>query len=205
MKKAIIIATTVAILGGSAFAYTAYAQNHHRHGRHQIAAADLSAYADARIAALRAGLVLNADQQKLWSPVETAMRDVAKKRIDTREKMRAELQARREAGTPRLDPVERMRRGADRMTERAGDLKKLADATQPLYASLDEGQKRRFDMLSRAGMRPHMNQERRNWRRFGQDEQEQRMGPGKGDRFEQGGRQRTDWRGEDEAGADDRI
>jgi hypothetical protein len=37
-----------------------------------------------------------------------------------------------------------MRREADYLTDRAADLRKLADAAGPLYGSLDEGQKRRF-------------------------------------------------------------
>ena len=43
---------------------------------------DRAAFADARIAAVHAGLKLNADQEKLWPPVETAVRDFAKLRID---------------------------------------------------------------------------------------------------------------------------
>jgi hypothetical protein len=203
MKKALIIATTLAVLGGSAVAYTAYAQGYYGHGRYRADAADLAAFADARIAALRAGLALNADQQKLWPPVETALKEMAKKRIDTREKFRAEMLARRESGVS-PDPVERMRRGADRMAERSSDLKKLADATQPLYASLDEAQKRRFDALARAGMRNQMHEERRHWRRFGQNEPEHRMGPRHHDRFDRDGRQRTGWQDEDHD-SNDRI
>jgi hypothetical protein len=37
------------------------------------------------------------------------------------------------------------------MTTRAAGLKKLADASEPLYKSLDEGQKHRFTMLMRMG------------------------------------------------------
>ncbi len=175
MKKALIIATTVAVLGGSGLAYTAYAQGYYGHGRYRADAADLNAYADARIAALRAGLALNAEQQKHWGPVETALKEMAKKRIDNREKFRAERMAQRESGV-RPDPVERMRRGADRMTERGSDLKRLADATAPLYASLDEAQKRRFDMLARSGMRSQMKEERGHWRRHGENER-RGMGP----------------------------
>jgi hypothetical protein len=37
------------------------------------------------------------------------------------------------------------------MTERAAGLKKLADAAEPLYKTLDEGQKHRFATLMRMG------------------------------------------------------
>jgi hypothetical protein len=37
-----------------------------------------------------------------------------------------------------------MRSEADYLSDRAGDLRKLADAAGPLYGSLDDGQRRRF-------------------------------------------------------------
>ena len=43
---------------------------------------DRAAFADARIAAVHAGLEAYADQEKLWPPVEAAVRDFAKLRID---------------------------------------------------------------------------------------------------------------------------
>jgi hypothetical protein len=51
------------------------------------------------------------------------------------------------------DPVERLRQRATALSETSAALKKLADATDPLYKSLDENQKRRFAILNRlAGM-----------------------------------------------------
>jgi hypothetical protein len=47
------------------------------------------------------------------------------------------------------DPAERLRQRAATMTDVGAALKKLADATDPLYKSLDENQKRRFAILSR--------------------------------------------------------
>ena len=45
----------------------------------------------------------------------------------------------------------RLRDRADRMAETAAGLKKIADAADPLYKSLDDGQKRRLSMLTRMG------------------------------------------------------
>ena len=45
----------------------------------------------------------------------------------------------------------RLRDRADRMAETAACLKKIADAADPLYKSLDDGQKRRLSMLTRMG------------------------------------------------------
>jgi hypothetical protein len=47
------------------------------------------------------------------------------------------------------DPVERLRQRATALSETGAALKKLADATDPLYKSLDENQKRRFAILNR--------------------------------------------------------
>ena len=108
---------------------------------------DRQAFADARIAALHAGLKLNADQEKLWPPVEEAMRAVAKVRREQREAGRE--RGGREAFERDLPGA--LRGLADAGTARADALRKLADATGPLYATLDEGQKRRALVLARPG------------------------------------------------------
>jgi hypothetical protein len=183
MRKAVIAAIAVVVVaGGSAIAYSAYA----RHdgwgpGRMHFGRMnpdDRAAYADARIAALKAGLRLSAEQEKLWPPVETTLKDLAAKRITRQEERRAEWRERREQREEsrrdgqnrderraereqRVNPIERLRKGADRMSERGADLKRLADATEPLYNSLDDGQKRRFSALAHAGMRRHAQHMRR--------------------------------------------
>ena len=130
-------------------------------------AADVAAFTDARIAALKAGLKLTADQEKNWPAVETALRDNAKERA-MRMNARAE---RREAGRdntaarPAPDAIARMREGSDALTARAAGLKKLADASEPLYKSLDDGQRRRFGELLRMGGRGGMGHH--HWRHRG--------------------------------------
>jgi zinc resistance-associated protein len=118
-------------------------------------AADVAAFADARIAGLKAGLKLTAEQEKNWPAVETAMRDLAKQRAD-RMKARAERREARRGGdntATRPDLIARLRQGADAMTARAASLKKLADASAPLYNSLDDSQKHRFAAMLRMGGR----------------------------------------------------
>lgn len=106
-------------------------------------AEDASAFADARIAGLKAALRLTPEQDKLWPPVEAAMRDLAKQRFER-------MSAMRDAPRP-ADPIERLSRRADAMTAMGGSLKRLADAAGPLHQSLDESQKRRLAMVMRAG------------------------------------------------------
>lgn len=204
MKKGLIVAATaVVLLGVSAAGYHAYARyDGWGHGRHhaRMSTSDMAAYADARIAALRAGLALTPEQQGLWPPVETTLKELAQKHIERRDQFRAERAERRDRAErrergERRDPVERLRRGAERLSERGADMKRLADAAEPLYQSLDEAQKRRFDRLARAGMRAELHQEDRQWRRGhhdGRGRHLERRGHGH-DEHRQHRRERTHW------------
>src|SRR6202043_4028638 len=49
------------------------------------------------------------------------------------------------------DPVARLRERADIMATSAAALKKIADAADPLYKTLDDGQKRRLTFLTHRG------------------------------------------------------
>jgi hypothetical protein len=124
--------------------------------RWRPSAEDVSAMTDARIAGLKAGLRLSAEQEKHWPAVEGAIRDLAKRRADRLREFADRMNERREARRggnppPAPDAIARLRRGADAMTVGAGAMKKLADAAEPLYQSLDDGQKRRFGVLLRTG------------------------------------------------------
>jgi zinc resistance-associated protein len=113
---------------------------------------DRAALLDARIAALRTGLKLTPDQEKNWPAVETALRDLAKQRA-TRAEQRREVREKRAKGDAvTRDPIELLRTRAEIMSERAAGLKRLADASEPLYRSLDDGQKRRLQVLARQAM-----------------------------------------------------
>ena len=98
-------------------------------------------FGEARLAALKAGLILTPEQAKNWPAFEQAARDFGKMRMDRRMAMRS--------APASDDAVDRLRRRATAMSETGAALKKLADATEPLYKSLDEHQKRRFAALNR--------------------------------------------------------
>jgi len=146
-----------AIAGVAALAIAAstavYAQHQHwfgggMMGHQRLSAEDRAALADARIAAVHAGLKLTSDQEKLWPPVEGAVRDLVKIRID-RAKARESSAAKTDE--QQVDPVTRLRDRAERMAATAAALKKIADAADPLYKTLDDGQKRRLAMLTHHG------------------------------------------------------
>ncbi len=107
---------------------------------------DRAAFVDARIAAVHAGLKLTPDQEKLWPPVEAAVRDFAKLRID---RANARMKAQNDAKDQQDDdPVARLRERADTMAATAEAMKKIADAADPLYKTLDDAQKRRLAILT---------------------------------------------------------
>ena len=115
---------------------TVAAQDHSR--RADASANQISDQVDARIARIRADLRLTPEQEKNWAGFESAMRDIGKAdREITRRADRAQQQG-------PVDIVEQMRRGANSMSERSVEQKTLANAAQPLFASLNDQQKRRF-------------------------------------------------------------
>ena len=144
MWKIALAGTTALAIAGATLAYAQQGSDTRQFGpRWRMSAEDVSAFGDARIAALHAGLKLSAEQEKNWPAVEGALRDLAKQRS-------AWFAARASADRPK-DPVERLALRADALTQRGAALKKLADAAGPLYKSLDERQQRRFVMLARLG------------------------------------------------------
>ncbi|MCK1422193.1 Spy/CpxP family protein refolding chaperone [Bradyrhizobium sp. 147] len=147
MRKFTIAAIAVLSVAGSGAVYAQYHRPWMERFHHmRMNPEDRAAFIDARIAAVHAGLKLNADQEKLWPPVEAAVRDFAKLRIDR-------ANARMNAGpgdTDRPeDPIARLRQRAEDMGASSAALKKIADAADPLYKTLDEGQKRRLAVLTR--------------------------------------------------------
>ena len=146
MRKFAIAAVAVLAIAGST---AVYAQHRHwGHGFSRISPEDRAAYADARIAAVHAGLKLTADQEKLWPPVETAVKELAKLRID---RANARMNPPKDDSSQQKpdDPVSRLRDRADNMAATATAMKKIADAADPLYKTLDDGQKRRLAVLTR--------------------------------------------------------
>jgi hypothetical protein len=121
-------------------------------GRMQHWAADHEAMLDAKLAGLKAGLRLTPDQDKLWPPLETAIRDAAKLRTEQMKSMVERMHKMHETmaqGAPDevVSPVDRLEAMGRGMSARGAAIGKVAEAAKPLYASLDDSQKRRFVML----------------------------------------------------------
>jgi hypothetical protein len=146
MRKPLFLLTAAALVAGAALTGSAFAQDRLR--RAEVPANQISDQVDARTARIRADLRLTPEQENNWAGFESAMRDIGKKRADREITLRAD---RAQQKGP-VDIIEEMRRGADYMSERSVDQKKLADAAQPLFTSLNDQQKRRLtEELVRAG------------------------------------------------------
>lgn len=110
----------------------------------QLAEDSEAALLEAHLASMKIGLQLNDDQMKSWPAFEAAIRDAAKARWtrtkDARDRMNQ---------GERPTPIERMNIMADHLEKSAADLRKVASASQPLYASLNDTQKHSFGPLMR--------------------------------------------------------
>src|SRR5262245_60252751 len=105
MWKAALAGTAALVIAGSTLAY-AQARRPDGVARWQPNVEDMRAFGEARLAALKAGLLLTAEQERHWPAFEQAARELARVRM---ERMQAFAQARREP--PRtVDPIEGLRR-----------------------------------------------------------------------------------------------
>lgn len=138
MRKSVIFMMSAALLAGTALTGSAIARD--RSDRTELTAGQMTDRAEARTAKMKVDLNLTADQDKNWSGFASAMRDLSKKQADRRIALR-DARAQEHGAVDVLDEI---RKNADRQIERANDRKKLADAAQPLYTSLNEQQRNRF-------------------------------------------------------------
>src|SRR5271166_2101131 len=128
--------------------------------------ADHAALLDAKLAGLKAGLKLTPDQEKLWPPFEAAVRAAAQMRMEHMHDMMERMDEMRSMGEMGMrgemgmhgdmnmeeghmtSPIDRLDMMACRLTQAGEALKKVADAGKPLYASLEDSQKRIFGFLA---------------------------------------------------------
>ena len=138
MRKTLILVATAALLTGTAITGSAVARD--RSDRTELTLSQITDQASARAAQMKADLRLTAEQEKNWPAFETAVVDVWKKQAAQQIAWR-NAHAKQEGS---VDLIDEMRKDADEQIDRSNARKKLADAAQPLYSSLDDQQKRRF-------------------------------------------------------------
>jgi hypothetical protein len=108
-------------------------------GAPQLTADQIVASSDANIERIKTELNLTPDQEKNWAAFNSAMHYLGHNGAD-----RLNLRVARAKRDPPDDIIEQMRNEAQFLDDRAVDQRNVADAAEPLYASLDEKQKQVF-------------------------------------------------------------
>ena len=108
-------------------------------GAPQLTAEQIVANSDANIERIKKQLNLTPEQEKNWSGFNSAMHYLGHNGAD-----RLNLRIARAKRDPPDDIIEQMRNEAQFLNDRAVDQRNVADAAEPLFASLDEKQKKVF-------------------------------------------------------------
>ena len=141
MKRTLLgtfaVAATAAALPG--FATPAAAQTDQPPTHAELVQRWAEAALDTQLKSMKTSLRLSADQEKLWGPFKSTVKDGAKARV---------LALQKEQGD-NLSPMDRLNATAERVGQSAASLKKMVDAAEPLYATLDDAQKHKFITLGR--------------------------------------------------------
>ena len=108
-------------------------------GEPQLTAERIVANSDANIERIKNELKLTPEQEKHWTGFNSAMHYLGHNGAD-----RLNLRIARAKRDPPDDIIEQMRNEAQFLNDRAGDQRNVADAAEPLFASLDDKQKALF-------------------------------------------------------------
>jgi hypothetical protein len=108
-------------------------------GAPQLTADQIVANSDAYIERIKKELNLTPAQEKNWSSFSSAMHYLGHNGAD-----RLNLRVARAQRDPPDDIIEQMRNEAQFLVDRAQDQRNVADAAEPLFASLDDKQKQTF-------------------------------------------------------------
>ena len=108
-------------------------------GEPQLTAEQIVANSDANIERIKTELNLTPEQEKHWTGFNSAMHYLGHNGAD-----RLNLRIARAKRDPPDDIIEQMRNEAQFLNDRAVDQRNVADAAEPLFASLDDKQKAIF-------------------------------------------------------------
>ena len=149
MIKIVVIGTAALLLAAPSIA-SAQAQSPATPER--LNAADRSSMIDMRIDLTKAALQLTPDQEKLWPPVESAIRARAEDRKARVAKISETVGRRADQNAVESlrnrDPIAFLQRRSEALAQRSADLDKLAEAWQPLYKTLNPEQRQRMGALA---------------------------------------------------------
>jgi S-adenosylhomocysteine hydrolase len=148
MLKTAAAAITVLLVAGAPIAHAQSAPT----STTDASANDTAMRTDVRIHVVKAALQLTPAQEKYWPAIEQAIRFRAKDRQERLAKIRERAERLHDGGPAEFlnnpDPVEFLNWRSGALAQRSAGLKKLADAWQPLYQTLDADQKQRMRFVT---------------------------------------------------------
>lgn len=149
MMKVVVIGTAALLLAAPSIAN---AQAPSPATPERLNAADRTSLVDMRIDLTKAALQLTPDQEKLWPPVESAIRARAEDRKARVAKISETVGRRADQNAVETlrnrDPIAFLQRRSEALAQRSADLDKLAEAWQPLYKTLSPEQRQRMGALA---------------------------------------------------------
>ncbi len=146
LKTIVALGTALFIVGA------AHAQQQAGHlesqgaGHQMLSQENMKMLTDARLNVAKAVLQLRSDQEKYWPAIENAVRRSAEDRYHRISALASRIQHAREGGE--INPIEVMQHRADALAQRSDNLKRVAEAWQPLYQSLSQDQKDRVRLVA---------------------------------------------------------
>ena len=149
MKKTVVLGTTALFLAASP---VAIAQTTSPSTQERLSPAEQNQLTDMRIDLVKAALQLTPEQEKLWPPVEAAIRNRGEDRRARIAKVRETVGRRADQNSVDVlknrDPIAFLQRRSEALAQRSADLDRLAEAWQPLYKTLSPEQRQRMGALA---------------------------------------------------------
>jgi flagellar biosynthesis regulator FlaF len=152
MLKTVVIGTTALFLTASSIANAQSSQPSSPATPERLNATELNTLTDMRVDLVKAALQLTPEQEKLWPPVESAIRANAEDRKARIAKVQETVGIRADQSRADLmrnrDPIAFLQRRSQALAQRSADLDRLAEAWQPLYNTLSQEQRQRMASLA---------------------------------------------------------
>jgi LTXXQ motif family protein len=152
MLKTVVIGTTALLLAASSIANAQSSQTSSPATPERLNATELNTLTDMRVDLVKAALQLTPEQEKLWPPVESAIRANAEDRRARIAKIQETVGVRGDRSRADVlrnrDPIAFLQRRSQALAQRSADLDRLAEAWQPLYQTLNPEQRQRMAALA---------------------------------------------------------
>jgi hypothetical protein len=152
MMKTVMIGTTALFLAASSIANAQSSQTSSPATPEQLSATERNTLTDMRVDLVKAALQLTPEQEKLWPPVESAIRANAEDRRARIAKIQETVGVRGDRSRADVlrnrDPIAFLQRRSQALAQRSADLDRLAEAWQPLYQTLNPEQRQRMAALA---------------------------------------------------------